>query len=439
MTTADKTDAEIVCDAQAALEQGDLDGLLTKCAILRERNPNNPMAYTLAIHGLLGQGRVDEADALLATAAELFPQDMNIAIQYAQNAHRREDWDVAEYRWMLAALRFPDQPEVLIGFADMLTGQQQWTKAIDLWRIVCERVTEFPPAFIHLSECFRHAGRLSEADAALARGLAAFPDDAAIHTRYAGLADIMRDWNESARRWNAVKTRFPEVPEAPVCEALAFTHLWRFDDAEKVLSDAIAIAPSDRIFELRREQAWLGFRKRDPDYAKSRFDAMIRDYPDQAAGYAGSALALGGFGREAEAEALLNLATERLPYDRGLAFQRIELTIALARTDIAAAKRAMGYLEEFRVRFPDDPVGFVLGVQLHMQDNQYDPAVELLTAALEKWPDNPELMLQYARCAELQGQADPAEQRYRRMTLALPLHPDGYLGQARLLDQLGSR
>jgi predicted Zn-dependent protease len=439
MTIVSKSDAEVIRDAQAALDQGDLDEVLAHCANLRGRDTANRAAHTLAIHALSGHGRFDEADTLLEAAAELFPADLNIAIMHAQNANRLDAWAVAEYRWVLASLRFPDEPQVLIGFADMLAQQQQWAKAIDLWRIVCDRVRKFPPAFIHLSECYRHAGRLAEADAALVRGAAAFPDDAAIHAQHARLADVMRDWNESARRWNVVKARFPEVPEAPICEALALAQLWRFDDAEKVLSDAIAIAPPDRIFDLRREQAWLGIRKRDPDYAKSRFDAMIRDYPDQAAGYAGAALALGGFGREAEAEALLNLATERLPLDRGLAFQRIELAMAFGRTDFDAAERATGYLKEFRARFSDDPVGFVLGAQLHVRDNHYDEAAALLTAGLAKWPDHPDLLLQHARCAELQGDSDVAEQRYRMMTHAQPLHPDGYLGQARLLDQLGSR
>jgi tetratricopeptide (TPR) repeat protein len=82
--------------------------------LLVSRFPGEPLGYAKLGFVLTKYlGRIDEAEALLLTGMERFPDDITIACQYARAADYRQDWDEALRRWDALVARWPKDQSVL--------------------------------------------------------------------------------------------------------------------------------------------------------------------------------------------------------------------------------------------------------------------------------------------------------------------------------------
>jgi tetratricopeptide (TPR) repeat protein len=82
---------------------------------VRPHFADNPSAYVGAGTALRLAGRFDEAESLLAEAAERLPENVPIALERARLANVRRDWPEAARRWYAITKRWPTEPEGYLG------------------------------------------------------------------------------------------------------------------------------------------------------------------------------------------------------------------------------------------------------------------------------------------------------------------------------------
>jgi len=80
-------------------------------ATVRDRFPLLPHGYIRGVRPLLELGHVIEAEYVLQEGIDRIQGDPALRLEYAQLAHRRQDWHEASQRWSAFRERFPNRPE----------------------------------------------------------------------------------------------------------------------------------------------------------------------------------------------------------------------------------------------------------------------------------------------------------------------------------------
>jgi tetratricopeptide (TPR) repeat protein len=88
---------------------GDLVGACNRWAKVRAIAPQFPGGYVDGARCLARSERHEEADAVLESAIERFPDVSWPSAYFARLAHDRQDWHEASRRWEALRLRFPDE------------------------------------------------------------------------------------------------------------------------------------------------------------------------------------------------------------------------------------------------------------------------------------------------------------------------------------------
>jgi tetratricopeptide (TPR) repeat protein len=157
-------------------------------------------------------------------------------------------------------------------------------------------------------------------------------------------------WDEAAELYDAIRQRHPKDLQAHVYGGWALREAGRSDEAEAVLSRAIALFPDDLWahlhFALCATQT-----ARWPD-ASERLTVVRTRWPDEQAGHIEGGWALREAGRLQEAEAVLDRAVERFP-DASQALFHYALN-AEARQDWDAACQRWSTMT---ARWPEDGRG----------------------------------------------------------------------------------
>jgi tetratricopeptide (TPR) repeat protein len=297
----------------AALAHGQADwtAAAQRWGTIRARFPREALGYSLGVVALRALGRTAEAELVLATAIQHFPDEGRLRFEYAVAAAERADWPAAAERWEALRARFPEQPGGYIGGADALSAQ----------------------------------GRLEEAEALLTEAVTRFPEDQRSAVEHGWSANHRRDWPEAVRRWEAVRQRYPDEVAGYCGAAQALRQLHRLDEAEAVISDAMQRLPASS--EVYVEHAWIAQDIRDWPEAARRWERVRERQPDHVAAYAIAGEALAQAGRFDEAEALVAEARQRFP-DTPLPFAAAARVAEAGRRWPEAAER----WREAQQRFP---------------------------------------------------------------------------------------
>jgi len=142
------------------------------------RFPDLPEAYTRTAMILRDIGQMDEAEKTMKEGVTRFPNNPEIAIQYAWGLYLRKGWkDENPGCWDEVRLHFPDHPE----------GYSMSCNA--LMRI----------------------GHLDDAEALSEQAVKLFPADFGVLRSRADLATRRRDWPEAIHRWKELQARYPEA------------------------------------------------------------------------------------------------------------------------------------------------------------------------------------------------------------------------------------
>jgi tetratricopeptide (TPR) repeat protein len=244
---------------------------------VRARFPREALGYSLGVVALRALGRTAEAELVLETAIQHFPEEGRLRFEYAVAAAERADWAAAAERWEALRARFPEQPGGYIGGADALRAQ----------------------------------GRIEEAEALLAEAVARFPDEPSTAVEHGWSANHRRDWPEAVRRWEAVRQRYGDEVAGYCGAAQALRQLHRFDEAEAVVAEAMQRLPASP--EPYVEHAWMAQDTRNWLEAARRWERVRERQPDHVAAYAIAGVALAQAGRLDAAEALVAEARQRFP------------------------------------------------------------------------------------------------------------------------------
>ena len=142
------------------------------------RFPELPEAYIRTATILSDLGQEDEAEKIIEQGVYRFPDDPDIAIQYAWSLYLRPDWQNEQPDcWGDVRIRFPDNPQ---GYAMSCNA---------LMRI----------------------GQLDQAESLSEDAAKRFPTDLGVLLSRASCATRRRDWPEAVRRWKELQTLYPEA------------------------------------------------------------------------------------------------------------------------------------------------------------------------------------------------------------------------------------
>jgi predicted Zn-dependent protease len=433
-------------DAAALIEDGRLSPAANADEVVR------------AAHAVLAAGRLDEAETILAAGALRHPGAAQIVVEQARLADRRGAgaadawarvrevvWDqplgfvggaraardagrMAEAAALLATARtrFPEDDEPLIESGWLAQVMRDWPAAAQRWEQVRQRAPHHIVGFINGAVAVREMGDLDAAEALIEEAKRRFAHEAAPWIESATLAQHRRNWAAAAARWDDVRERFADVPASWSGAALALREQNRFAEADALLTEAVARFPDNA--GLRAERCWIAHVARDWPEAAQRWADLRHAAPDLSVGWTSGAVALRELGRMGEAEVLLGEAVARFPGERSAWTERAWL--AWARRDWPESARRWA---DVRARFPDFAEGYLRGGLALAEAWDMAGAEALFGEALQRFPDDSAVALEYAGLAQRQNRPDEAEARFAHVRETFPHEAEGHLGAARAL------
>jgi len=242
--------------AQLAEAGGDFEEALRRWRSVLDRFPEEPVGSIACGRMLRQLGRAAEAAALLHEACERFPDSADLAIERCWASHDLGRWEEALGLWRAVAARFPDHAFGYIGLATALRKLSRW----------------------------------DEADAVLQSAMQNLPGLVALASEYATLAGFRADHEETLRRWEAVRDRFPGKAIGYAGVGATLKTIGRLDEAEAVLAAAVSRFPDDQNLAVNR--AWVAVAREDWPEALRQWQALRARYPADASVGAGLEQAL---------------------------------------------------------------------------------------------------------------------------------------------------
>lgn len=205
--------------ALLAAQQDNWDEAVRAWSEVRIRFPQHPAGYVGTGAALRGAGRHDEAEILLADAAERFADNAQIAFERAWLCNARGDWPEAMRQWEKVTRRWPGELQGHLGALTTLRAMGQLDQS---------------------------AAQIEPARTALSQAKRAGIDNLALRRLEFAIAQASDDWHavrHAAERVIAAEAR----PSAHTLMALATAcwHLKDHDGAEQAAVSALAADPNE--------------------------------------------------------------------------------------------------------------------------------------------------------------------------------------------------
>ena len=442
----------------------DTEEALRRFAIVRRQVPNHPAGYVSAALTLREFGRYQEAEAILAGALARFPNDSGPVIDFAAIAQARGDHEEAIDRWRIVRDRFPDQGSGYAGGAAVLHAagrpdeaealiatalerlpnnphlhfkygwaantRGDWPEAERRWAAIRARFPGEWLPYVENAKVLAALERPDDADAVIAEGRRRFPGELGVATAWADLAIRRRDWPEAAARWHIVREQFPNDMAAVTEGSRALLDAGCIDDAEAMLAEAMRRFPDNVI--IARVWAEIATRREIWPEAAGRWERVRQRFPDQVIAYAEGARALRQSGLEGEANALLDDAASRFPFDPSIRFAWA--VIASSRNDWIEANRRWDVV---RNQFPDEIRPWIEGAAALSHMSNSDEADALLERGRTRHPASFEMHFNWALQAARFKSPVVAHDRWRYVRETFPDHAIGYTFGALALQDAG--
>jgi len=314
-------------------------------ASLRAQYPAQERGWIGGAQALGDAGKLDEMDALLAEAVRRFPQNPEVAKEYARAAARLSRPDESVDRWVEAVRRFPNDPAMHAGLGTALAT----------------------------------AARFDDADATLLAAIKRFPTDFALRSEYARCAEMRREPEAAFTRWQEAGAAFPQNTLCIVGAAMALCNQRQTAEAETLLAEAIQRFPPNQ--QLLSSAAFVARLRRNWPAALQYAYGLLFTAPDRATGHEVRIQALRELGRTEEAEAALKTARQNFPNSVQLAME--EARTASARGDADAALAAWRIVRA-QTNAPAEPAIEIS--DLLIRHKKFEEAESLLSAELERFP-----------------------------------------------------
>ena len=298
--------------ARAAFARGDREQALTIWHRTRALFPALSLTSETALQLLLDLDALDEADALIQTGWQRYPHDAHFARSYARVAHKRGDREETLRRCEIVRRKSPGAAE---GYTTAAT-------------------------------CLTELGRHQEAEAMIERAARKLPDNYDVLVEHARHAVRRKDWQEAARRWEAVKRSEADRGLGLGGLAQCLREMGRYDEADEIATEMCERFPANPWGYA--ELATIAATRGDLEGAAQRWEVARKRCPFFAVGYTAGAGAARGLGREAEADAILGAGARLLRSDLGVHLEYARS--AHRRDDWRAAAERWALVRE---RFPE--------------------------------------------------------------------------------------
>jgi tetratricopeptide (TPR) repeat protein len=360
--------------AQVAVSRRDWEVAVTRWERVLDLADRGPDARTLArlARAQVQCGELPEASATLARAAELHPDDADVAFEHARLAVVADDWDAAVTRWgRVQELTGPTPPaevfaqlarahhqrgdedtatavleagralhprdlDLLERAGDLATDRRDWSVAVRSYEELLERSGERTPARIYpeLARAHRAQGHLEAAERVLALGREHHPRDPDIVAAWARVATAARDHERALERY-AVAVALPGGATARVhrdrARAAAAAEAWRL--ADEALERGLAEHPNSTL--LLVERAYMAIRRGDWEEVDRRWDEVTtgRAGPAPAYLYAGMGRRCAAAFEHGRADRATIQGIDAHPTDRGVHRQHVRNAISRQRRE----------------------------------------------------------------------------------------------------------
>ncbi len=270
-----------------------------------------------------------------------------------------------------------------------------------------------------MSETASSEGIATDVSATLEGGLAAARD-----ARAAG------DLPGALAIYAELRVRFSGATEPFRQAAAALTEVRHFEEADMLLEAALEMFPDDAA--LAAEHARFAQVRRDWPEAAARWDRARARFPDALDPWLGSALCLRDQGLMAEAEAALRQIMTRFP---GLPQPWWELGWLV--TNQRRLDEALVIWEQLGRVFPEITVAYIGGSTALRYGGRFAEARDLMRRALERFPDDYDILTERAWLSIYLGEAADAAARFAVLRTRFPAQANPSLGLARTLASLG--
>lgn len=196
--------------------------------------------------------QIDAAEACLQEARNRWPENVWPNYRHAELGTRHRDFDVAVARWQELIAHHPESPLGLCG----------------------------------LGSLYRHSGREGDATRLYAEAATRYPDYVWAAAGHASTPTLSRDWPEAARRWAAVRDRFPTHLPAHLELLRALIEEQRLPEAEEAARRGLGAFPQSE--SLGALSARLNERVREhsvENFVESVFQHLLQrdSEPDESA------------------------------------------------------------------------------------------------------------------------------------------------------------
>jgi tetratricopeptide (TPR) repeat protein len=354
------------------------DGWLRLCReALRVWQANTPESLELPEIPDEQDEAVPQMNASQSMEARVGWEAFKEAALQADQAGRPEE---AEQHLRLGAERHPDIADFPHDLARRAEARGYHAEAEVYWR----RYTALEPSawwgWVGIASAVRAQGRIEDAETVLLEGHQACPSAPAFLHLGADWARQRQDWPEAERRAALLTAQFPEVWEGPWGHALAAREQGRLDDARTILLGGAVQYPGNIFFA--HDLASLAKARADWAEAERWWRRYLELDDSQAWAHGELWAALEMQGRGAEADALLQAAIDR--HRDEPAFHR---QYAIAASHRGNPALALQRWEQVLERFPQDSHALRHLAGAYAANNETERAIRILESGLERSPE----------------------------------------------------
>jgi tetratricopeptide (TPR) repeat protein len=317
----------------------------------------------------------------------------------------------------------------LVNRAKIALSAGSRAEALAFWEEALVRYPHFARSSPEALTILLDLKRFDEAETLMADRLRREPGELDHHFGHALVAERRGDLDAAVRRWAQVRKKFPGEAVGYVHGGICLRQSGQIEAAEALHSKAVGEFPKLR-------QAWVEWardaeHRQDWQEAMRRWEAMHERFRD-VGGDIGIARALEGLGRITDAEERLKAAQLGNPINLDISVILPRLAYLRGDKDEAVKRWA-----DTRRRFPVVQAGYREGIHLLLEMDRPEEAETILLATIQRFPDEPWPLIEYALVAHRRQDWEAAVARWATVRARWPDRRDSYLRPAEALTMLG--
>ena len=393
---------------------------LSAARLWTELSPTARDANDTYVTLLILAGKLEEAEPLLAARIASSPSKSQAIAQVhgvlAQSPNRPAAYALIQK----LAGAYPALPEAHLVVAQAAQNAGDKQKAIDEARVASRLKPDWDAPVIMLAQ-YQQFDAPKEAEAALAGFLAHNPKSVPVRMAYARFLIGERRYDDASAQFARIQKERPDNAETAYALGLLAYQATKPAEAETYFR---------RFLDLRAKQSAAAdaLRAKQSTAADADTDDEADETPD---------LATGGRGPEAAYLYLAQIAEDAKDYPRALdwlskvgegnVYTTARIRRALILSHQGKLDEARAELHALPAATPAARVQLTLAeAQLLREADQNQAAFDLVGAAIEKMPNNPELLYDYGMTAEKLGRLDVLESTMRTVIKVRPDYAQAY-------------